>query len=117
CVRRRVRSATTAPSSCAPAKRGSSSSPPTEGDHVEYPASCPSEVAPMMRLFIATVASLCAHFVGPTPVAAQYPTRPISLNVPFAAGGATDTLARIAGEHMAKTLGQAIIIENVPGAG
>jgi tripartite-type tricarboxylate transporter receptor subunit TctC len=53
------------------------------------------------------------------PAAAQsdYPRRPITLIVPFAAGGPTDVVARIIGEHMSRTLGQPIIIENVVGAG
>ena len=52
------------------------------------------------------------------PAAAQdYPTRSITMIVPFAAGGPTDVIARIVGGHMAQTLGQAIIIENVVGAG
>jgi tripartite-type tricarboxylate transporter receptor subunit TctC len=46
-----------------------------------------------------------------------YPSRPITLVVSFAAGGATDVLARIVSEHMSRTLGQRIIIENVVGAG
>jgi tripartite-type tricarboxylate transporter receptor subunit TctC len=46
-----------------------------------------------------------------------YPTRPITEIVPFAAGGPTDVIARLVGEHMAKTLGQQIVIENVAGAG
>lgn len=51
-------------------------------------------------------------------VSAQtYPTRPITMIVPFTAGGPTDVVARIVGEHMSKTLGQQIIIENVVGAG
>lgn len=45
-----------------------------------------------------------------------YPARPITMIVPFAAGGPTDLLARIMGERMAKELGQQIIIENVTGA-
>ena len=50
-------------------------------------------------------------------VAAQsYPTRPITMIVPFPAGGATDTLARYLGEEMRGILGQSIIIENVAGA-
>jgi len=49
--------------------------------------------------------------------AQAYPTRPATIIVPFAAGGATDVGARIVGEHMARTLGQQFIIENVPGAG
>lgn len=53
------------------------------------------------------------------PAAAQgaYPTRPITLVVPFAAGGPNDVMSRIVAEHMARTLGQAIIIENAAGAG
>jgi tripartite-type tricarboxylate transporter receptor subunit TctC len=55
----------------------------------------------------ATAHSACAQ---------SYPTRPITLIVPFAAGGATDTAARILAERMRLTLGQPLIIENVPGA-
>ena len=52
------------------------------------------------------------------PAQAQtYPTRSITMIVPFAAGGPTDVIARIVTGHMAQTLGQAIIIENVVGAG
>ncbi len=46
-----------------------------------------------------------------------YPTRTITMIVPFAAGGPTDVIARIVTGHMAQTLGQTIIIENVVGAG
>src|SRR4051812_31839006 len=46
-----------------------------------------------------------------------YPSRPITLIVPFAPGGGTDVAARIIGGHMARTLGQQIVIQNVPGAG
>jgi tripartite-type tricarboxylate transporter receptor subunit TctC len=48
--------------------------------------------------------------------AQQYPSRPVTIIVPFAAGGPTDTLARILGQRMTVTLGQSIIIENVTGA-
>ncbi len=52
------------------------------------------------------------------PAAAQdYPTRNITMIVPFAAGGPTDVIARIVASDMSKTLGQQIIIENVVGAG
>src|SRR5215207_7460834 len=56
-----------------------------------------------------------------TAVAAQaqsnYPQRPITMVVPFAAGGPTDVIARIVGDHMSRTLGQQIVVENVAGAG
>jgi tripartite-type tricarboxylate transporter receptor subunit TctC len=54
-----------------------------------------------------------------TAAAAQaqtYPTRPITLVVPFPAGGSTDTLARIISERMRGSLGQPVVIENVGGA-
>ncbi|MBI5129555.1 MAG: tripartite tricarboxylate transporter substrate binding protein BugD [Rhodopseudomonas palustris] len=50
-------------------------------------------------------------------LAADYPTRTITMIVPFAAGGPTDVIARIVAQHMSTTLGQAIVIENVVGAG
>jgi tripartite-type tricarboxylate transporter receptor subunit TctC len=46
-----------------------------------------------------------------------YPTKPVTVIVPFAAGGATDVLARFLGERLRAVLGQPIIIENVTGAG
>ena len=48
---------------------------------------------------------------------AAYPERPITLIVPFAAGGPTDVVARIVGDHMSRTLGQQVVVENVTGAG
>jgi tripartite-type tricarboxylate transporter receptor subunit TctC len=50
------------------------------------------------------------------PVAAQG-TKPIRLVVPYAAGGGTDTVARMIGDHMSRTLGRTVIVENVVGAG
>ncbi|MBR0819737.1 tripartite tricarboxylate transporter substrate binding protein BugD [Bradyrhizobium liaoningense] len=63
----------------------------------------------------AAFASLCA-FAAPAE-AQTYPTRSITMIVPFAAGGPTDVISRIVTAHMAQTLGQSIIIENVVGAG
>lgn len=64
---------------------------------------------------VAAAASLCA-LVAPAQ-AQNYPTRNITMIVPFAAGGPTDVISRIVTGHMAQTLGQSIIIENVVGAG
>jgi tripartite-type tricarboxylate transporter receptor subunit TctC len=49
--------------------------------------------------------------------AQSFPNKPITMIVPFAAGGPTDVIARIVGEHMSRTLGQQIVVENVTGAG
>ena len=49
--------------------------------------------------------------------AQDYPTRPITLVVPYAAGGGNDVMARIVAEKMSKSLGQQIVIENKGGAG
>ena len=68
---------------------------------------------------------LCRLIVGgffalallPPPAAAQYPNKPITVIVPFAAGGPTDVVTRLVGEHMSRTLGQPVIVENIGGAG
>src|SRR6266849_6626138 len=49
--------------------------------------------------------------------AQSYPVRTVTMIVPFAAGGGTDVAARILAAQMSLTLGQQLIIENVPGAG
>jgi putative tricarboxylic transport membrane protein len=56
-------------------------------------------------------------FASAVSAQSDYPRRPITLIVPFAAGGPTDVIARIASEHMSRTLGQQLIVENVVGAG
>ena len=68
----------------------------------------------MVRLILAVVGALSVFLSGG--VSAQdYPTRPIRLIVGYGAGGATDLAARIVADHMEKTLGQPITIENRTG--
>jgi tripartite-type tricarboxylate transporter receptor subunit TctC len=65
--------------------------------------------------FVGAVAALTAGLVA---VWAQtYPTRAVTMIVPYAAGGPTDLIARVIAERMREPLGQAIIVENVSGAG
>jgi tripartite-type tricarboxylate transporter receptor subunit TctC len=65
------------------------------------------------------LALAAAATLATIPVSAQtkYPERPVTMVVAFAAGGPTDIIARIVGDHMSKTLGQQIVIENAAGAG
>ena len=69
-----------------------------------------------MKKLLVAVAGLTAIVAGPA-LAQNYPTKPITMIVPFAAGGPTDIIARIVAEPMSRTLGQQVIIENVAGAG
>jgi tripartite-type tricarboxylate transporter receptor subunit TctC len=77
----------------------------------------------MMNLFsrilaAGTLTAAAGFGLIAVPAQAQdYPTRTITMIVPFAAGGPTDVISRIVTGHMAQTLGQSIIIENVVGAG
>src|SRR5712692_3647299 len=72
-----------------------------------------------MRMFAMTRAVvLIVLFAAVFPAQAQdYPSRPITLIVPYAAGGGNDLMARTAAEKMSKTLGHQIVIENRGGAG
>lgn len=70
-------------------------------------------VAAMIATMIAAVAALA--FTGPA-AAQTFPTRPVTMIVPYSAGGPTDTIARVIGERMARSLGQNVVIENITGA-
>src|SRR6266545_406017 len=73
---------------------------------------------PPRRQFLHLAAGAAALSAVSTIVGAQtYPSRPVTIIVPFAAGGTTDVVARIVGEHVSHTLGQQFVVENVVGAG
>jgi tripartite-type tricarboxylate transporter receptor subunit TctC len=69
----------------------------------------------MIRLLIAGVFAAILSIGQAT--AQDFPNRPVTIIVPFPAGGPTDTLARILGDRMKESLGQPVIVENVTGAG
>lgn len=70
-----------------------------------------------MRAMQCVVAGLLMALTGPGTASAQpFPARPITIVVPLAAGGPTDTLARILAEGMSAALGQPVVIQNVVGA-
>jgi tripartite-type tricarboxylate transporter receptor subunit TctC len=72
---------------------------------------------PTKRAFLRTlVASLCIPPAAPA-IAETYPSRAITLIVPFPAGGPTDVLARILAARMKDALGQSVVVDNVSGAG
>lgn len=68
-------------------------------------------------LIRAAAAALLGLGLGSAGLAQTYPSKPITLVVPFAAGGPTDVVARLLGASMSKTLGQTVVIENKVGAG
>jgi tripartite-type tricarboxylate transporter receptor subunit TctC len=68
----------------------------------------------MRKIFLAVLAALA--FTGAA-VAEKYPSHPITVIVPFSAGGPSDAMMRVLAERMKQTLGEAILIENVTGAG
>ena len=70
-----------------------------------------------MKRVIQFAAAALALAAAPAFAQTAYPQRPITLIVPFAAGGPTDIIARIVGDHMSRTLGQQVVVENVAGAG
>ena len=70
------------------------------------------------RKFLRLASSIAAVPAASGIARAQaYPTRPITMIVPYPPGGPTDTIARLIGERMRATLGQPVVIENVSGAG
>jgi tripartite-type tricarboxylate transporter receptor subunit TctC len=74
----------------------------------------------MERRYLLTAAlgaALFANFAGPAAAQGGYPTKPITMIVPFPPGGLADIVARPVAEAMSRELGQQVVIENKPGAG
>jgi tripartite-type tricarboxylate transporter receptor subunit TctC len=69
----------------------------------------------MLKVMIGAVAGLLGLMASAT--AQNYPTRSISMVIPFAAGGPTDVLGRVVAAKMGESLGQNVVVENVTGAG
>jgi tripartite-type tricarboxylate transporter receptor subunit TctC len=63
------------------------------------------------------MAGAAASLAAPAIAQSSFPNRPITMVVPFAAGGSTDVVARIIAQQMSESLGQQIVVENVGGAG
>jgi tripartite-type tricarboxylate transporter receptor subunit TctC len=71
----------------------------------------------MMRLMMRLAVAAAVISLAAAAHAQDYPRRPVTMIVPFAAGGTSDVIARVVAEEMTKSLGQPIVIENVAGAG
>lgn len=71
----------------------------------------------LKTLLMASMATVVAGLVAPASAQVPFPDRPISLVVPFAAGGPTDVVARMIAIPMSKSLGQTVLVENTVGAG
>jgi tripartite-type tricarboxylate transporter receptor subunit TctC len=70
------------------------------------------------RTFISLAGGVLASLRAPRTVAAQaYPTRPVTLVIPFPPGGGNDALGRMVADKMSKSLGQQVVVENRGGAG
>ena len=72
---------------------------------------------PLGKLLHLAVGAAAMSLVSLTAAAQTWPTRNITLIVPFPPGGSTDVSARVVADHMSKTLGQQIVVQNVGGAG
>lgn len=70
----------------------------------------------MRSVALRALAVILALGAGNTAMAQRFPTKSVTLVLPFAAGGPTDTIARVLAEHMRVPLGQTVIVENMPGA-
>jgi tripartite-type tricarboxylate transporter receptor subunit TctC len=77
----------------------------------------PRALMSMHKVGAAMLASLAVVAGVATASAQSFPSRPITMIVPFAAGGPTDVIARVVGERMGQSLGQSVVVENVTGAG
>jgi tripartite-type tricarboxylate transporter receptor subunit TctC len=68
-------------------------------------------------LVLLALSALMSIVLAATGAAEIFPSRPVTIVVPFPPGGPTDTLGRLVGERMARSLGQSVIIDNASGAG
>ena len=71
----------------------------------------------MTAFVVRLLAAIAAMTLAASASAQTYPSRPVTLLVPFAAGGNSDVIARTVAEQMTSALGQPVVIENIGGSG
>lgn len=91
------------------ARRGREPYPASHSEHIDKIGDCMK--TPLRYAFVTL--ALAANVAG----AQTYPTKPVTMVIPFAAGGPTDVVGRLLAQSMSKTLGQQVIVENTVGAG
>src|ERR1700682_2167561 len=72
---------------------------------------------PRRRFLYVAAAAIALPIIAGVARAQSYPSRPITIVVPFAAGGPTDSIGRLLAEQFRGSLGQTVIVENATGAG
>src|SRR3984893_8698569 len=72
---------------------------------------------PCKSMFLLALAPVAAAHAMPSASAQNWPARPLTLVIPWAAGGGTDVMGRIMAKRMTEIMGQQVIVENVAGAG
>jgi tripartite-type tricarboxylate transporter receptor subunit TctC len=68
-----------------------------------------------LKCFVAMVAALCGLVASPSALGQSWPARPITIIMPYAAGGPTDLVARLLAQKMSDSMGQPVVVSNVPG--
>jgi tripartite-type tricarboxylate transporter receptor subunit TctC len=74
-------------------------------------------MSPARTTTLAAAILLAASCAAAPVIAQDWPSRPVTMVVPFAPGGGTDVLGRIVARQLSQTLGQQVIVENIGGAG
>src|SRR5690606_11654094 len=88
----------------------------TGDSHMAFTSSTESKVNVRRRSLLGAGAAAIGALALPAYAQSAYPNKPIRWIVPYNPGGATDIVARLLGEQLAKNIGQRVLVQNTPGA-